>query len=232
VLRNDGNGSFTPLRTFGATETEQLLVGDVDADGLADVVAINASGVHQVYMGDSTLGLELQSEFLLSPRTATAALADLDSDGVPDLFLGGADAPSIEVLRNNGIGRFGPGDNVGPVISLIGAASITITAASSFVDPGATATDDVSGDLSAAIVVDNPVNSAVVGTYQISYDVTDRAGNDGQTVVRTVVVAAATGGGGGGGSVGAYLLAALGLLLVLRAVTGRTPGAPPRRTGT
>ena len=231
VLRNDGNGSFAPLYSFGATETEQLLVGDVDADGSADVVAINASGVHQVYLGGGTSGLELQSEFLLSPGTTTAALADLDADGVPDLFLGGADAPSIEVLRNNGIGRFGPGDVVRPVIALMGAASITITAASTYVDPGATATDDVSGDLSTAIVVDNPVNPAVVGTYQVGYDVTDRAGNAAATVFRTVIVEAATGGGGGGGSVGAYLLGALVLLWLWRAVTGRTPGAPRRRTG-
>ena len=231
VLRNDGNGSFAPLYSFGATETEQLLVGDVDADGSADVVAINASGVHQVYLGGGTSGLKLQSEFLLSPGTTTAALADLDADGVPDLFLGGADAPSIEVLRNNGIGRFGPGDVVRPVIALMGAASITITAASTYVDPGATATDDVSGDLSTAIVVDNPVNSAVVGTYQVSYDVADRAGNAAATVFRTVIVEAATGGGGGGGSVSAYLLAALVLLWLWRAATGRAPGAPRRRTG-
>jgi hypothetical protein len=123
VLRNEGSGSFAPLTTFGATETEQLLVGDVDADGAADVVAINASGVHQVYVGGSTSALELQPEFLLSPSTVTAALGDLDSDGVPDLFLGGPDAPSIEVLRNNGIGRFGPGDVVSPAIQLIGAAA-------------------------------------------------------------------------------------------------------------
>jgi hypothetical protein len=76
----------------------------------------------------------------------------------------------------------------------------------------------VSGDLSASIVVDNPVNAAVVGTSRVRYDVSDRAGNAAAPVFRTVVVAAATGGGGGGGSVGVYLLAALGLLGILRAI--------------
>jgi hypothetical protein len=216
---------------FGATETEELLVGDVDADGSADVVAINASGVHQVYLGGAP-DLELQSEFLLSPATATAAFGDLDADGVPDLFLGGADAPSVEVLRNNGIGRFGPGDIHPPVITLVGAPTITIAAASAYVDPGATASDDVAGDLTAAIVVDNAVDPAIVGTYQVSYDVTDRAGNASATVTRTVVVEAATSGGGGGGSIGAYMLAALGFLWMWRAVRGLRLGAPRRRTGT
>jgi hypothetical protein len=220
VLRNDRDGSFTEVYGFGATSTEQLLAADVNADGLVDVVAVNATGVHQVYLNDEALELVLQSEFLLSPGAATAELAHVDSDGVPDLFLAGASAASVAVLRNNGIGGFGLGDIVPPVIRLNGAASMTISAASTYVDPGATATDDVSGDLTAAIVVDNTVNPAVLGTYEVRYDVTDRAGNA-ATAVRTVTVAAATGGGGGGGRIDAYLLAVLASLLGLSRARSR-----------
>jgi MYXO-CTERM domain-containing protein len=83
-------------------------------------------------------------------------------------------------------------------------------------DAGATASDDVSGDLTAQIVVDNPVNTAIVGTYLISYDVSDFAGNQSPTVTRTVTVEAATGGGGGGGSIGLWGVAALTWLALRR----------------
>ena len=224
LLRNEGGATFTTLASLGATETKKLLAADVDGDASVDVVAINASGVHQVYLGPAALELALAPEFVLSPGTATAALDDFDGDGVPDLVLAGANAPSIEMLRNNGIGRFGPGDVTPPVIALVGQASVTIEAASAYVDPGATASDDVAGDLTAAIVVTNPVDAAVVGTYRVSYDVTDRAGNAADTAVRTVEVVAATGGGGGGGSIGAEWLLTLVLAAWSAAAAARGAG--------
>ena len=216
VLLNNRDGSFMPLTSFGATDSEELLAVDVNDDDLVDIVTINATGVHQIYLGNSLQEFALQPEFLLSPGARKATLADLDADGVPDLFLGGADAPSIEVLRNNGIGRFGPGDITPPVIQLIGATEITVKAATSYVDPGATATDDVSGDVTAQIVVTNPVNPALVGTYTVTYDVVDRAGNASPTAVRTVRVQAATDGGGGGGHLGFFSIMVLGWLLAFR----------------
>jgi hypothetical protein len=214
VLRNDRNGTFSPLLSFGATKTAQLLVADVNGDHLTDVIALNASGVHQVYFGDRTPGLALQPEFLLDPGTATAELADLDADGVPDLFVAGAAAPNVVVLRNSGIGRFGLGDVSPPLLKLVGDASVSVKATSAYVDPGATAIDEVSGDLTPSIVVKNPVNTAIIGSYRVSYDVTDRAGNSAPTVFRTVNVEAATEGGGGGGSAGFRELAALAALLL------------------
>jgi VCBS repeat-containing protein len=212
VLRNELNGSFAVLTTFGVTDTKKLLAGDVNGDGYSDVVALNASGVHQVYFGGAQPALQLQPEFILAQGTMTGALADFDGDERPDLVLAGATVPNIDVLRNNGIGRFGPGDVTPPVIQLLGAPSVSIAAASTYRDAGATASDDVSGDLTAQIVVSNPVDTALVGTYQVSYNVSDLAGNPSPTMTRTVTVEAATDGGGGGGSIGFWGVAALGWL--------------------
>jgi len=188
------------------------------------VIAVNTTGVHQVYLGERTPGLALQSGFLLSPGTGTAALSDLDQDGAPDLFLAGPAATTVDVLRNDGIGRFGLGDVTPPVIKLVGAASVSVKAKDDYVDPGATATDDVSGDLTARIVVQNPVNTAVIGTYSVSYNVTDKAGNTAATVIRTVTVDVVAEGGGGGGSIDPSALAVLATLLLLRAAQALRSG--------
>ncbi|MFL0796424.1 MAG: DUF5011 domain-containing protein [Cellvibrionaceae bacterium] len=64
-----------------------------------------------------------------------------------------------------------------PVITIIGANPMTVNLDSNFVDPGANAQDDVDGDLTASIVANCNVNTAIEGSYQCTYSVTDSAGN-------------------------------------------------------
>ena len=68
-------------------------------------------------------------------------------------------------------------DTTPPVISITGSASITLTEGDTYTDQGATATDDVSGDLTSSIVTTNPVNTSTPGTYTVTYTVTDAANN-------------------------------------------------------
>ncbi len=68
-------------------------------------------------------------------------------------------------------------DTTPPVISITGSASITITERDTYTDQGATATDDVSGDLTSSIVTTNPVDTSTPGTYTVTYTVTDAASN-------------------------------------------------------
>ena len=80
------------------------------------------------------------------------------------------------------------GDQSAPVITLLGATPVTITQGTAYNDAGATATDDVDGDISSRIVIANPVNTNVAGSYTITYDVKDSAGNAASQVVRVVNV--------------------------------------------
>lgn len=56
---------------------------------------------------------------------------------------------------------------------------------------GVSATDDVDGDLTSAITISGSVNNAAVGSYSLTYSVSDAAGNT-ATVTRTVTVVKAT----------------------------------------
>ena len=85
-------------------------------------------------------------------------------------------------------------DAVAPVITLIGDATINIMVGDTFTDPGATATDNVDGDITANIVVaGDAVDVNTAGTYTISYNVSDAAGNAAAEVTRTVTVEAIPG---------------------------------------
>ena len=74
-----------------------------------------------------------------------------------------------------------------PIITLLGANPITIEACDPFVDPGATALDSCLGDISADIIIDTStldVNN--VGTYTVTYNVTNAVGVSAIPVTRTI----------------------------------------------
>ena len=79
-------------------------------------------------------------------------------------------------------------DTAKPVITLTGASPITIERGLGYLDSGATATDNVDGNITADIVTVNPVDANKIGTYTVTYDVGDAAGNAAIQVTRTVIV--------------------------------------------
>ncbi|CAL2101393.1 conserved protein of unknown function precursor containing a type A C-terminal secretion signal. Probable M12B family metalloprotease [Tenacibaculum sp. 190130A14a] len=89
-------------------------------------------------------------------------------------------------------------DTVAPVISLLGDSVVSISVGDTYTDAGATASDNVDGDISSNIVVSGSVDTNTQGTYILTYNVSDAAGNAATAVTRTVnvnaVVAGCTGG--------------------------------------
>ena len=79
-------------------------------------------------------------------------------------------------------------DTTAPVITLNGDSSVDIYAGDSYVDEGATATDDIDGDVTSLIVTTSTVNVDISGTYTVKYNVDDLAGNSANEVIRTVNV--------------------------------------------
>ena len=212
VLYQQGSGEFSAGRSFGASPVTALVAGDIDADGRADIVAINEAGVHQLYLGSADGGFSLVPEQIVSAGMQRGVLTDFNNDESLDLILGGSGAGVLEIHANNGIGRLGLGDRVDPVIELLGEARINVPAGQDYVDAGATAVDDIDGDITDKIEVTGSVNPTVVGTQTITYSVADRAGNR-SSVTRTVIVGVNEGTGGGGGGVLAPLFVLILLLL-------------------
>ncbi len=74
-----------------------------------------------------------------------------------------------------------------PVISLKGNNPDTLIINTSYVDPGAKAIDDVEDDISSKIIRTGSIDSSVIGTYVLTYTVSDLAGNT-ASKTRTVIV--------------------------------------------
>ncbi|ATX79313.1 Cytochrome c2 [Mariprofundus aestuarium] len=81
-------------------------------------------------------------------------------------------------------------DTTPPVITLNGAASASVTEDMRYVDAGATAMDGTDGNISTSIKKAGSVNTSEPGTYTLTYDVSDAAGNAANTKLRKVTVIA------------------------------------------
>ncbi|WP_156492567.1 immunoglobulin-like domain-containing protein, partial [Oleiphilus sp. HI0080] len=79
-------------------------------------------------------------------------------------------------------------DTTVPVITLTGDTNIDIALGDLFVDPGYSASDNIDGDLSSSVSPTGNVDINTEGTYILSYDVSDTAGNSAVTQTRTVNV--------------------------------------------
>ena len=78
-------------------------------------------------------------------------------------------------------------DTTAPIITLNGQVIATVNLNSTYTDAGATATDEVDGDLTSSIVTTGAVNTSIEGNYIITYTVSDSAGNT-ATTTRQVIV--------------------------------------------
>jgi hypothetical protein len=109
-----------------------------------------------------------------------------------------------------GGGPTGP-DVTPPTLTLLGEPTVSILINDTYTDAGASAMDDVDGNVTSRIVAESNVDTKTLGIYTVTYSVTDLAGNAANSVSRTVNVtpqATVPEASGGGGAIGLELAVA------------------------
>jgi hypothetical protein len=181
--------------TPNAPPTDITLSNDtaLGSDGVDAVVGtlatddVNGANVHVYSLvagtGDTDNGLFSITGDQLTADDATAMSGAYSVRVMTDDQI---DASFVEALVVN------VQDDVLPAITLLGDDPQEFLVGLAYAELGATASDNVDGDLTSAIVIDaSGVDSNTPGDYMVSYDVIDAAGNT-ATVNRTVTVLADT----------------------------------------
>ena len=148
-------------------------------------------------VGDATVDIEVGSTYTDEGATAsdnydgnitssivTVNPVDTDVVGQYTVTYNVSDAnnnAAVEVTRTVNVV-----DTTIPVITLVGGATVDIEVGSTYTDAGATASDNYDGDITSSIVTVNTVDASTVGTYTVTYDVSDANNNDAVQVIRTV----------------------------------------------
>jgi len=111
-------------------------------------------------------------------------------DGPPFYDQRGPDFVRIyeDIVDIGAVERGLPPDTTPPTLTLLGDPLVSHECGAPYTDPGASAEDDIDGDISADIQVTGSVDSATPGEYTLTYNVSDSSGNPATPVSRTVTV--------------------------------------------
>jgi|GEM_PF-2753873 len=215
TLRVTAPGSSTRL-TFADTGWADALGGYIDAVSVTDACQTDPGMPTWVLNGPSEMTLECGVDTWVDPgaRAADACgplqvhkynSGDDDGDGVPgdqdpdDYGPGPRTSAegtySVQYIAWTPIGNTVSAirsvhvdDRTPPTLRLRGAARMTHTCGSGWVDPGVEALDACYGNVAPQVKVAGDVNGWVQGSYTLSYTLTDPGNNTAVPVTRTVDV--------------------------------------------
>jgi hypothetical protein len=118
-LFGDGMGNFTPLTVVGPQGFHSA-VGDINGDGIPDVVVPDRFGFAAVSLGRN--GRHYAAPISLYPKTiAETSVGDVNGDGLPEIFVGGDRMYSIP---GSGFLNQGNGSFAGPVLDSVDSLSL------------------------------------------------------------------------------------------------------------
>ena len=199
------NGLPTSCETFqyGEVEDYTVIIEGSGPDITAPIITLNGASTLNLNVGDTynELGATATDNIDgdLTSSIVTTGTVNTNVAGTYFVNYNVSDAAgnaATQVTRTINVSEVV--DNTAPVIMLIGSATINLTTGDTYNEQGATASDDIDGDITANIVTSGTVNTNVAGTYFINYNVSDAAGNVATEVTRTINVSDPSSGCSGG----------------------------------
>jgi len=103
VLLNDGGGRFSHARCDAGIRPESVATGDLDADGIVDLVVANSqSGDLSVLLGRGDGTFRPEQRYLAGLAPFSVGVADLDEDRRQDIVVANSLSDDLWVLLNEG----------------------------------------------------------------------------------------------------------------------------------
>ncbi len=216
---NDDSENQKPVITLIGDVVMQLVVGTPFTDPSATVADPEEGNITNKLVASGTVDQNTVGTYTITYNaTDSQNLAATPVTRTVNVVSGGC---------TSNCGGGGGSGNARPIITVLGENPLSVTQNTVFTDPGATAFDTEDGNITPKIVATGTVNTAVLGTYTITYDVSDSQNLPAQQKSRVVNVGVAgnpgctsnCGGGGGGGGGGSPSLSIINEKLT---VTGTT----------
>jgi choice-of-anchor A domain-containing protein len=197
VARTGSVNVGTPA-TYSLSYSATDSVGNVSAAVTRTVTVADTLAPSLTLNGLANLRLECGTAYADAGATATDQCVGTLTSSIVKTGSVNSQVPATYTLRynvNDGRGHAAPevsrivtvADSVSPTLTLNGAASATLQCGATYTDPGATASDACSGNLTTSITKTSTLDTAHAGQYSITYRVTDTSGRV-STAVRNLTV--------------------------------------------
>jgi hypothetical protein len=191
---------FTNVSTALTKDTQYTITvtptwtGTVYSEGYSVWIDYNHDGDfsdagEQVWSQAATQNTPVSGNFTIpsgAVETSTRMRVSMKYNGIPtecETFQYGEVEDYTVIIEGSG-----PDTEV-PVITLNGASTINLNPGVTYNELGATAIDNIDGDISANISIGgDTVNTNALGSYVVTYNVSDNAGNAAVEVIRTIIV--------------------------------------------
>jgi tetratricopeptide (TPR) repeat protein len=127
VLRNNGDGTFSPIQPFeGATDLRDFAWADLDGDGDPDAALLDVHGDLRIYTNERAGRFQPRPVPDGLGTVAAVAVADLNSDGVIDLLALRKDGPVLRISDRDEGHAWAMVEVVGPPQSVGNAARLFV----------------------------------------------------------------------------------------------------------
>ena len=213
---SNDNTTRSPWESYSITKTWTLAWSlwsntvytqfDLDGDNISDM-ELNSSITYNditapiiTLIGNSTIEISQHQSYI---ESGAIAIDDRDGDISQNIIISGnintnisdtyiitynvsdaAGNPATTITRTITVIP----DTTAPIITLVGDPSINIPQWSIYSDAGATALDNIDGDVSSNIITSGSVDTSILWTYEITYSITDSDWNAAIPITRYVTV--------------------------------------------
>jgi len=181
---NDTNNSISTSTNENHSTSSNTQTTPID--NTPPVITISGDNPLKIAVGDNFSDLGATAIDDIDGEVVVTSIGTVDTSTIGDYNItytaidnAGNEANAIRVVQVI--------DNIPPVITISGDNPLEVTQGDTFSDPGATATDNIDGEV--AVTPIGSVDMSVVGDYNITYTATDSAGNEANTT-RVVTVLA------------------------------------------
>jgi len=161
--------------------------GSDNKDTTAPVITISGENPTNVLFNETytDAGASANDDKDGNVTVSSTGIVDTSVIGVYTITYSATDSAGNTATTTREVNVILPPDTTAPIITIVGDSLLTIAIDSTYVDQGATAQDDV--DQTVEVITTGNVDTAVLGSYTLTYTATDTADNE-ATATRVVNV--------------------------------------------